>query len=63
MRKIFSQLWLKWDSNLHCLLWKCQVSNAIKETKLKVGHVFTLHHHAALGVYGEFIKFYQTFVS
>ena len=42
---------------------ECQVSNALKETKPKVGRVFTLCHRATLGAYDEFIKFYQTFVS
>ena len=51
------------DSNLQCQLWKCQVSNAIKEAKPKMPRVFTLRHRASLGVYGEFIKCYQTFVS
>ena len=43
---------------MRCRLWKCQVSNAIKETKPKVRQVLT----GNFGVYGEFIKFYQTFV-
>ena len=60
MRKYFSRVWLQWDSNLRSRLWMCQVSNAIKETKLsKVRRVFTLRHRASLGVYGEFIKFYH----
>ena len=48
MRKNFSRVWLQWDSNLRCRLWKCQVSNAIQGTKPKVRRVFTLRHRATL---------------
>ena len=54
-----------------CVLgfWRCQINSVIKETKPKVGRGGGGggRFHAAppgnSGVYGEFIKFYQTFVS
>ena len=55
--KNFSQVWLQWDSNLHCQLWMCQVSNAIKETKPKVQCVFTLRHQATLAFMVNLLDF------
>ena len=43
-----------WDSNLRCRLWKC---DAIKETKPKARHVFTLRHRATLGFMVNILEF------
>ena len=63
MRKIFHEYGFSGIRTCVVGFGSVKFSNAIKETKPKVRHVFTLRHWAALEVYGEFIKFYQTFVS
>ena len=53
MKKNFSRVWVRWDSNLHCGFGSVKL--AIKKTNSNVQHDFALHYRPNLEAQREFI--------